>query len=247
MKFVIIIDKAYSKTEILRAIAEIPDIRTAEPVKLGNVDFSKIESGEYQLWHGIGSEKKAFASESLINATVIVMEKYENSASLIKQIISGFRNEPVSTLLCVKTNSDGSYSKPDFDLISTLEGCCDEPNYYGTYIVSDEQDIRTIQQIAQTVRDTDTQLKNMERMIKQAKALGILNSRMPDTAVIVYSSETGEPVGKDVPDAVAASMILRDDQGLAALMRNWLAFPVCFDLPTNLRTERNDDNGLDES
>lgn len=245
MKFVIIIDKAYSKKEILKAIAEIPDIKTAEPVKLGNVDFSKIESDEYKLWHGIGSEKQAFTTDSLIDATVIITEKYENSADLVRQIINEFKNEPVSALLCVKTDGDGSYAKPDFELISTLEGYCDKPNYCGTYIVSDEQDIRTVQQIAQTVRDANTQLKNMELLIKQAKALGILNSRIPDTAMIVYSSETGEPIGRDIPDAIAASMILRDDQGLAALMRNWLAFPVCFDLPMNLRTERNDDNDLD--
>lgn len=234
MKFVIFHEKNDVKNALCETLAKIANMPTTSSLMANQVNFSEIETDKYCLWHGKEFEKSTFIKSDIENTEVLAVKHREgvDAKAFISELITLFPDQSIYAVLCL----DAGKNQEIGDELLKLNKESDAENLGGVFSLPDANDPGDIYQLAESIRNIKTRLQNTMKILSQAKTLGIVHSNDPDSIMIYYNKKR-EPVPEDVPNEVAASVILREDQGLASLIREWITFPLEFDLPMDLRTD----------
>lgn len=193
----------------------------------------------------IGHKDIWFYEKDDLRASDIIIA---SGAFEIQDILEVITDEAVTIITyAYEMDSHGGYNKKTCTLVEEIEKLshdAENENYAGMLITGNtenEDPLEAIEQVTTSARSVLFQHDNLMKVISHAKAMGIVNAKSADTVTFWYEKD-GTPYPEEILTDIAASIILKDDTGLASLMREWLSAPVEINMPEGFIVEQDDDD-----
>lgn len=197
----------------------------------------------------IGHKDSWFYEKKDLRASTIIIA---SGAAEIQDILEVVTDEAVTVITYAYGMDDnGGYDRRTSILVEEIEKLphgTENENYAGMLItgnMENEDPLEAIEQVTTSARSVLFQHDNLMKVISHAKAMGIVNAKSADTVTFWYE-KNGTPYPKEILTDIAASIILKDDTGLASLMREWLSAPVEINMPEGFIVEQDDDDAAED-